>query len=116
MSRRRSLSTKQRVECFDAAGGVCHVCGVKIEAGTAWDVEHVIALEAGGDDVPENRRPVHRKICHERKTALDHKTGARIKRIRASHIGAKAPSRNPIPGGKQSPWKRKFDGTVVARD
>lgn len=112
MTRRARLSTKQRVECFESNGGICHVCGVKIGVGEMWDVEHVIALEAGGDDVAENRRPVHRKVCHPAKTAADHTTGAKIKRVRARHIGARAPSRNPLPGSRASGIRKRLNGTV----
>jgi hypothetical protein len=39
---------------------------------------------------------------------------ARVKRIHQRHIGAKQ-SRNPLPGGRNSMFKKKMDGTVVRR-
>jgi hypothetical protein len=38
-----------------------------------------------------------------------------VKRKHHAHIGAKR-SKSPLPGGRNSKWKRKMDGTVVRRD
>lgn len=113
--KRIRLSTRQRVECFEAADGVCHICEVRINAGERWEVEHVIALEAGGEDVPENRRPSHVR-CHALKTRADHKTGAKIKRVRARHLGAKAPPKNPIPGSRGSGWRKPMHGPAYREE
>lgn len=45
--------------------GRCHVCG----GFGADEVDHVIALEEGGPDTFDNRRPIHSKPCHVTKTA-----------------------------------------------
>lgn len=93
MSRRRRSQTA-RVKIFDAHGGICHICGLPIEAGQKWDISHLIALAAGGEDTDENCRPAHAK-CHRGKgsqTALeDMPRIAKTKRQRAAHIGAKVP-------------------------
>jgi 5-methylcytosine-specific restriction enzyme A len=52
--------------------------------------------------------------CHREKTRGDVGTIAKAKRRYARDIGAKT-SRNPMPGGRRSKWKRKLDGTVVLR-
>jgi len=105
---RRSISTTRRVKIFEAANGICHICGQRID-GTRerWDVEHVIPLALGGDDDGENLQPAHAK-CHAKKTADDVKVIAKAKRIEAKHIGANRPKRK-IPS-------RRFDGTIVYRD
>lgn len=88
---RKRLSTRERLRCFDDAGGICHICGTKIQPGQRWEVSHPIPLAAGGDDVPENRRPAH-YACHRTVTAeQDAPTIAKVKRIRAKHIGASRP-------------------------
>lgn len=114
--KRARLSTRDRVECFESAGGVCHFCDVKIKVGERWEVSHEIALELGGEDAPSNRKPAH-YACHRTYTAqVDQPNIARAKRREARHIGARAPSRNPMPGGRASNWKRKVSGEVVRRD
>ena len=86
----RSMTALRRVRIFDAAHGVCHLCGIAIKTGDKWEAEHVIALECGGTDADDNLRPAHIG-CHKAKTADDHKTGAKLKRVRARHIGADKP-------------------------
>jgi 5-methylcytosine-specific restriction endonuclease McrA len=98
---------------FDSAGGVCHLCGLKIAVGEAWEVEHVIALEISGDDSDDNLRPAH-VACHRPKTAEDAGRIAKAKRVHAKHIGAHR-SASPLPGGRGSKWKRKINGAVVPR-
>lgn len=108
---RRTLSTSARVRIFDAAGGVCCLCGVKIAVGQAWDVAHVIALAAGGSDTPANMRPAHR-MCHRVETAtVDIPRIAKTKRQRAAHIGAKIkgagfPKREPQQSRASAPIRK----------
>lgn len=111
----RRMSTTRRVRIFDTAGGLCHLCERKIRVGEAWDVEHVIPYALTRDDSDENLRPAH-VGCHKAKTKDDVATIAKAKRVSAKHRGAKAPSRNPIPGSKASGLKRKMNGEIVKRD
>ena len=112
---RRHLSPRERLRLFTAAGGVCHICGGKID-GTreAWDIEHVIPLAMGGADDDTNMRPAH-KVCHAPKTADDLGRLAKAKRQQLRHLGIKR-ARAVIPGSRVSRWKRKLDGTTVLRD
>lgn len=113
---RRHISTAERVRIFEREGGRCHICGQKID-GTreAWEVEHPIMHAMGGSDKEEDLRPAHKRGCHLEKTKQDLADLAKAKRRHARHIGAKAPSRNPLPGGRNSRWKIKMDGSVVER-
>lgn len=89
---RRNLSTRDRVKVFNAAGGVCHLCGMKIDAGQEWDVSHAIPLAIGGQDDFSNMLPAHRR-CHRQHTAQnDAPRIAKTKRQYAMHIGAKQPA------------------------
>jgi 5-methylcytosine-specific restriction protein A len=113
--KRVRLSTRQRVECFEASGGVCHLCGGKIIVGEKWEVSHDTPLELGGEDTPENRKPAHYR-CHRAHTAaVDLPNIAKAKRREARHIGARAPSSRPIPGSRASGIKKRMDGTVERR-
>jgi 5-methylcytosine-specific restriction endonuclease McrA len=112
---RRRMSTTRRARIFEAAGGICHICGQAID-GTRepWDADHVIPLEIGGDDTDDNLRPAHR-ACHADKTAgADIPAIAKAKRVRAKHIGAHQP-RSRLPGGRNDNLKRKIGGGVVPR-
>ena len=116
MIKRRRLSQTQRVALFLKEGGICHLCKMKITEGQEWDHSHEIPLEAGGEDNDENSRVAHRR-CHRKHTAeVDIPIIAKVKRIHAKRIGAKPPSRNPIPGGRRSKYKRKVGGGTVLRD
>lgn len=107
MSRRR-MSTTRRVRIFEAAGGVCHICGGKIDATRErWDADHVIPLELSGDDSDDNLRPAHER-CHRAKTSTeDVPRIAKAKRVRAKHLGAAKPKRKIS--------YRKFNGEAVRK-
>lgn len=111
---RRHLSTRARLDLFQRWNGVCHICEGRIQAGEKWEAEHVIPLAQGGEDGGDNLRPAHVK-CHKAKSASDATNTARAIRRQAFHIGAKAASRNPIPGSRNTKWKRKMNGEVVPR-
>ena len=111
---RKTISTKRRQELFQSHAGLCHICGGKIQVGEAWDVEHIIPIAMGGEDDEANWALAHRK-CHRGKTSEDVGNIARAKRREARHLGIKK-SRNPLPGGRSSPWKRTVDGRVIRRD
>lgn len=111
---RRRRTTLQRAAIFEAHGGICHLCGAKIN-GTreAWDLEHVVPYALTRDDSDENLRPAHAS-CHKAKTAQDVGQIAKAARVSAKHKGARKPG--SMPGSKASPWKRRVDGTTVRRD
>ena len=113
--RRPTFSTSFRLSFFLKRKGTCAACTQKIEAGKSWDIDHILPLAMGGTNAPENLQILCRS-CHRSKTTQsDIPRIAKTKRLKARHLGAHAPSRRPIPGSRQSPWKRKMDGSVVRR-
>jgi len=95
--------------------GLCAACTKKIDAGKGWDIDHILPLALGGTNEPHNLQILCRS-CHRSKTSLsDIPRIAKTKRLKARHLGARAPSTRVIPGSRHSPWKRKMDGSVVRR-
>ena len=113
--RRITFSTSFRLSLFLKRKGLCSICSLKIDAGKAWDIDHILPLALGGSNEPENLQILCRS-CHQTKTSKgDVPRIAKTKRLKARHLGARSPSTRPIPGSQRSPWKRKLDGRVVRR-
>ncbi|RMD90729.1 MAG: HNH endonuclease [Alphaproteobacteria bacterium] len=112
---RRSMSRTRRLRIFEAASGICHICGQRID-GTRepWEVEHIVPIQLGGEDEDANCAPAH-VACHRAKTREDVARIAKAKRVRAKHLGAHRP-RATLPGSRASRWKRKISGEVVRRN
>jgi hypothetical protein len=110
---RKSLTRKQRVQIFMKTDGRCHECGQRLEI-KGWDAHHPQALALLGPDDIDALVPLC-KPCHKVDTADDVKTIAKCKRVRDKHIGAKK-SKSPLPFGRDSPLKKKMDGSVVKRE
>lgn len=110
MSRdRREFTAKVMVAAFERCKGRCESCGVRLSAGRI-NYDHVIPDAMGGQPLLENCA-VLCAACHGVKTrTLDVPAIAKVKRIRAKHIGAKKPSAWPT-----SKWRRKVNGETVPR-
>lgn len=103
-----------RLRVFDRYEGRCHISGRKIQAGEAWDLDHVIALVnwsgEGHGNRESNLAPALRDK-HREKTKADVAEKAKVDRIKAKHLGLHKPkSRLTHPR-----LKRKMDGSVVER-
>ena len=108
MTSRRRFTTLQRVALFEAHGGICHICKMKIAVGDSWDIEHVIPWELTRDDSADNLRPAH-KTCHKDKTRDDVRGIRKADRIKAKHKGGKVT-------GWNTKWKKKLNGQVERRE
>lgn len=115
-TRRKRLTPRTRLAVWERHGGRCCLCNELID-GTRerWIVEHVRALELGGEDAESNMAPAH-ESCAIEKTRGDHHRAAKAKRVKARHIGIRKRKGPPIPGSRDSGWKRKMDGTLIRRD
>ena len=114
-AQRPTFSTSFRLNLFLMRKGLCAACSQKIDAGKAWDIDHILPLALGGTKEPDNLQILCRP-CHRAKTThSDIPRIAKTKRLKARHLGASAPSTRPIPGSRQSPCKRKIDGSLVRR-
>ncbi len=104
---RRPLTSLRRLKLFEAHGGVCHICEIRIhgERGEKWDVEHVIPIAMGGKDDESNMRPAH-VDCHAGKSKVDARNLAKVNRQRAKHFGAWKPSGfRKMPEGYKWDWR-----------
>lgn len=87
---RGTLSRVATVRIFDAHGGICRICGLKIHAerGEQFQIDHEKPLWLGGADTEENMRPLH-VDCHSRKTGEEAGTRSKTDRVREKHLGIK---------------------------
>ncbi len=102
-----------RLRIFERFDGICQITKRKIRAGDAWAVDHVVPLADGGSHCESNLVPVL-EIAHRAKTGAENTTRAKVRAIKAKHYSIKT-TRNPLPGGRGSRWKKKMDGRVVER-
>lgn len=110
----QKVPPRVRLRVFEAHGGVCALSGRKIMPGDAWELDHKQALANGGEHREKNLQPVL-AAAHKAKTAQDVAQKAKDRRVRAKHVGAYE-TRFPLPGGRNSKWKKKIGGGVVRRD
>lgn len=113
-TQRSRLSLRVRLAIWERAKGICVLCDRRIDGvRERWIIEHIRALELGGLDEPDNMGPAH-ETCAAAKTRNHHHRAAKAKRQKIRHLGA-ARTKNPLPCGRQSRWKKKIDGTIVPR-
>jgi 5-methylcytosine-specific restriction endonuclease McrA len=101
----------KRLAIFEAAHGLCHLCGLRIQAGDKWEVEHVRAIGLLGEDTVANMAPAH-VDCHAIKTKADVANIAKCKRVKAKHHGIRKSPSFRKPEGMKFDWKR---GRYVAQ-
>lgn len=117
-------SVKDRRTCFtthrreDAMGihMICHLCKQRISpAIEEWEADHIRRHAEDGDGSPENLWPAH-KPCHDKKTnTIDKREIAKGKRVAAKHYGIRKRKSRPMPGSKDSGWKKPMYGPAVKR-
>ncbi len=84
-----------RLRVFEAYGGRCHLSGLLIKAGDAWDIDHIVALCNGGEHRESNLAPALHDN-HVEKTAEDIDERGKTERMRLKHIGQWPRSRTPL--------------------
>lgn len=117
-TKRKNMTPRLRLKIWEAHKGICVLCHDKIDGvRERWIVEHITPLALGGEDTEANMGPAH-DACAIKKTfgrTGDIAKAAKAKRVKSKHLGIKK-SRNSLPGGKESKWKKKIGGGVVPRD
>lgn len=115
MRARREFPKDVRIAAFRRANGRCEGrCGGRLYVGK-YHYDHVISDALGGEPILENCR-VLCIACHGEKTShQDVPRIAKADRQLASFAGIKARSTRPLPGSKDSGWRRPFNGPAVRR-
>ena len=110
---RKPMPEMRRLRIWERHGGVCVLCGLKIDGTKGkWTIEHIRALGLGGEDTDENCGPAH-EDCRRKKDKQDVANIARAKRRKAKHLGIRQ-SRRPMDGSRASRFKKTFNhGTVL---
>lgn len=108
---RKPLTRNQRAKAHDENGGKCCVCLLPIAPGERFIDEHIIPLELGGTNEKHNRGIAH-IVCARAKTKRDVQLIAKVKRVRAGHLGIKKRKSRPIPGSKGSGLRKRMNGEV----
>ena len=108
------IPARVRLRVFEAFQGRCYLTGRKIRPGEQWQIDHIVALCNGGRHAEDNFAPVLTE-AHKAKTQKDVAQKAKDARVRKKHLGLHKP-RNPLPGGRNSRFRKKVDGSVETRD
>jgi len=104
---------KDRV--FLRSGGKCANCRRKLNvAGENPEYDHIKALVNGGENRESNLQ-VLCPWCHKAKTAEDVAEKSTVARKRKKALGL-TKTKFPLPGNRDSKWKRKIGGGVVRRN
>jgi 5-methylcytosine-specific restriction endonuclease McrA len=103
-----------RLRVFDRFGGICCECGAKIAAGRRWVCDHRQALVNGGANRESNLGPIH-EACDKTKTAADVAEKSKNARVRSKHLGLRKRKGPPMPGSRNSRYKRKVGGGFETR-
>jgi hypothetical protein len=116
--KRPAMTKARRLRIWEKEKGICYLCGHKVQAGEAWDAEHVKCWELYHDDSDENLRVAHKEGCHQKKTNADVKiirkadrqAGNKGQYARRMKNGPQIKSRNDWPRGvkiQSRPWPKK---------
>jgi 5-methylcytosine-specific restriction protein A len=98
-----------RVRVFETFHGVCGICTVKIRV-KRWVCDHRKAIVNGGENRENNLWPIHEACDRTIKTPSDVAEKKINNRVRAKHLGVKKRKGKPMPGSRDSDFKRKIGG------
>ena len=108
---RRSISQKRRAEICLRQNGLCAMCGAKLLPGK-FEIDHETALVHSGSNEDDNLRALCTSPCHRSKTKKDVQAQAKVERIAWGGRQRKGP---PMPGSKNTKFKKHMDGSVSWR-
>jgi 5-methylcytosine-specific restriction protein A len=92
----------------------CAKCTRVIVPGQVWTCDHVIALINGGENRESNGQPLC-EFCNPQKNAEDVAIKSKTYDMARAAYGLKKAKARPMDGARNSPWKKKMDGSVERR-
>lgn len=110
---RLEFSRSTRDQGNDRCAGKCEMCDMPFN-GKRREFHHILAANDGGDNTLENML-VLCVGCHKPLTRAYTIELRKAERIHSKHNGAMKPTSRPMPGGRNSPLRKKMDGSVVQR-
>ena len=110
----QSIPPRVRMRVLERWDRLCRKCKNPIVIGTKWTCDHVKALINGGEHREFNLQPLCGP-CDKIKTKRDVALKAMTAATKKFHYGLKKRKGRPMPGTKDSGWKRKMDGTWIKR-
>jgi hypothetical protein len=113
-TKRRAMTKARAANIFLANQGRCYLCGRQIRDGEKYEIEHPDALWAGGSDDDAALKPVHVK-CHAGKTKAEAAERAKRNRIVTTGFVGDTTRKRPIPGSRNSPFKKRMNGQTEWR-
>jgi 5-methylcytosine-specific restriction endonuclease McrA len=108
------IPPRVKARIFDRDGKHCKVCTNPISGSRLPAYDHVVALINGG----ENRETNIQLLCvdcHKPKTAADVREKSIVARKRMKFLGIAPKKGRPMPGSKESGFRKRMDGTVERR-
>jgi len=110
---RLEFDAKTKKAANARANGFCEHCKLPL-GGERPEHHHILEAWLGGDNSLENCLVVHVR-CHKLLTKnVSQKRIAKTKRVRDKSAGVRR-TRNPVPGGRRTKYKRKLSGETVLR-
>lgn len=103
-----------RLRILDRADRRCAGCRKPIRPGERWTCDHIVAVINGGENRESNGQPLCRN-CTKPKDAADVAEKSKTADMAKAAYGIKARTGRPMPGSRQSKWKRKINGQVELR-
>ena len=108
-----AIPPRVMVRVFFRCEGKCAACSRKLTPGNKPQYDHIMAIANGGEHRETNLQLLC-EWCHKKKTAVDVAQKSRTYRKQLANIGIKTKGR-PLPCGRDSPFKKRLDGSVVRR-
>ena len=103
-----------KLRILDRQDNKCALTDHVFVAGDDIEFDHKIAIWLGGENRETNLQAVIRS-AHKRKTKAEASVRSKINNQKAKHLLGRKTKARPFPGSKADKWKKRIDGTVVAR-
>lgn len=102
------------VRVFEKAGKRCENCTRALRHRKDWELDHIKALKNGGEHRESNLQALC-VGCHSQKTRADVAEKSKVAGTKKKHLGISTRKGPPMPGSRDSKYKKLMDGTVVLR-